>query len=74
MWAIEGGQPFRAGYPEVFLQQIRERQLFDNLGQTTAELRVNDKTLIVVVVLTFKGDPAVRKGAPGAERRRRDRP
>lgn len=57
LWALKPGEPYRGGYPEMFLNQIRERGLFDNLGETKAEAKPDDKTLLVDVTLTFKGEP-----------------
>jgi len=56
IWAMKAGEPYRHGYPDLFLNQVRERGLFDNLGDTKAEVKADEKTLLVDVVLTFKGE------------------
>lgn len=57
LWALKPGDPFRGGYPDMFLNQIRDRGLFDNLGDTKAEVKPDDKTLLVDITLIFKGEP-----------------
>ncbi len=57
LFALKPGEPYRGGYPDMFLNQIRDRGLFDNLGETKAEVKPDDKTLLVDVTLTFKGEP-----------------
>jgi len=57
LWALKPGDPFRGGYPDLFLNQIRDRGIFDNLGETKAEVKPDDTTLTVDVTLTFKGEP-----------------
>ncbi|MBI5086839.1 MAG: hypothetical protein HZB13_19860 [Acidobacteria bacterium] len=59
LWALKPGDVFRKSYPEMFLGQIRERGVFDNLGETKAEVKVDDAALRVDVVLTLKGAPPV---------------
>ena len=54
-WALRPGQPFDAGYPELFLNRIAEEGLFDNLGRTKAELKIDDAAARVDVILTFAG-------------------
>ena len=50
----------------MFLNQVRDRDLFDNLGETKAEEKPDEKTLLVDVTLTFKGAP------PKEEKKRPD--
>ncbi|MBI4889180.1 MAG: hypothetical protein HY821_01060 [Acidobacteria bacterium] len=57
LWAMKPGDPFRGGYPDMFLNTIRDRGIFDDLGDTKAEMKSDDKTLLVDVLLTFKGAP-----------------
>ncbi len=65
IWGLAEGKPFNPEYPDTFLQRVKERGLFDNLGQTKAENKVNAKTHVVDVTLTFQGAPPVRKGGRG---------
>jgi len=53
MWAMEPGKPYNPEYPNFFLNRIREGGLFDNLGKTKADVKVNDKTGTVDVTLVF---------------------
>ncbi|QOY85298.1 POTRA domain-containing protein [Paludibaculum fermentans] len=57
LWILKPGDPFRSKYPDAFLERVRERGIFDNLGDTKAETMVDDKNQLVDVVLTFKGAP-----------------
>jgi outer membrane protein insertion porin family len=65
IWGLKEGKPFNPEYPDVFLQRVKERGLFDNLGQTKAETKVNGKSHTVDVTVTFKGAPP----APGGRGR-----
>ena len=55
MWKIESGQAFQDGYPEAFLNRVREEGIFDNLGKTRAETNIDEDTHIVDVTLFFSG-------------------
>ena len=55
IWAIKEGKPFNADYPQLFLNSVRERGLFDNLGNTKPETKVNDQDHTVDVTLVFAG-------------------
>jgi outer membrane protein insertion porin family len=57
IWAIKDGKPFNADYPQLFLNSVRERGLFDNLGSTKPETKINDSDHTVDVTLVFAGAP-----------------
>ena len=57
MWTMKPGEPYRWGYPEVFLAQVRQRRVLDFLGATHAETKVSDERAEVDVKLFFKGGP-----------------
>jgi outer membrane protein assembly factor BamA len=57
MWAMKPGQPYDADYPTLFLDTVRERGIFDDLGKTKADVRVDDKAHTVDVTLHFTGAP-----------------
>lgn len=57
IWAIQEGKPFNADYPQLFLNSVRERGLFDNLGSTKPETKINDQDHTVDVTLMFRGAP-----------------
>ena len=68
MWKIETGQPFQDGYPEAFLNRVRDEGIFDNLGKTRAETSIDQNTHIVDVTLFFSGAGAATKGKDGKRR------
>jgi outer membrane protein assembly factor BamA len=53
IWAIKRGSPFDPDYPQQFLDRVRQQAMFDNLGQTTPQTKIDDKTHSVDVTLTF---------------------
>ena len=68
IWTMKTGKPFNPDYPEFFLQRIKDEGLFDNLGKTKAESKINDKDHTADVTLTFNGGttpPAGRGGRRG---------
>ena len=56
IWAIKEGKPFNADYPQIFLDSVREQGLFDNLGKTKADTKVNQQGHTVDVTLNFAGE------------------
>ncbi len=52
-WIIAPGAPFRPGYPDQFLKDLRDQGIFENLGDTRAEKTINEKAKIVDVKLFF---------------------
>jgi len=57
LWSIKPGDAFPDGYPDYFLGKVKEEGLFDNLGATTAQKKINPDTHVVDVTLDFKGAP-----------------
>jgi hypothetical protein len=57
MWTHQEGTPYNPEYPDYFLKHVHEEGLFDNLGETRAETKIDDKTHIVDVTLYFKYAP-----------------
>ena len=68
MWKIEPGQPFQDGYPEAFLNRVRDEGVFDNLGKTRAESNIDNDTHTVDVTLYFSGAGTPAKGKDGKRR------
>jgi outer membrane protein insertion porin family len=68
MWTIEPGQPFKDGYPEAFLNRVREDGIFDNLGKTRAESSIDEATHTVDVTLFFSGAGTPAKGKDAKRR------
>ncbi|MBS1856842.1 MAG: hypothetical protein JST11_15850 [Acidobacteria bacterium] len=58
IWTLKEGKAFNPEYPDRFLTRIREEGLFDNLGKTKADVKVNDDTHTADVTLTFGGAPS----------------
>jgi len=54
-WALKPGRPYDADYPELFLKRIAEEGLFDNLGKTRAEVKIDEEAARVDVILIFAG-------------------
>lgn len=57
MWALKPGTPYRKGYAEHFLTQIREQRVLDFLGGTSSDVKLDDENALVNVKLAFKGGP-----------------
>ncbi len=53
MWNLKDGKPFNPEYPDRFLASVREQGIFDRLGKTKADTKVNEKNHVVDVTLTF---------------------
>ena len=66
IWSVKEGQPFDAEYPDLFLARVRQQGMFDNLGETKPETKVDPQRHTVDVTLRFAG--AVK--GQGPERRR----
>jgi outer membrane protein assembly factor BamA len=68
IWIMKPGKPFNPDYPDLFLKRIREEGLFDNLGNTKAEYKINEQDHTADVTLTFHGGappPGGRGGRRG---------
>ena len=70
MWGVKPGDAFPNEYPNYFLEQVKAEGLFDNLGDTKATPKRDDKTLTVDVTLDFRTAPPkpVKPKFPGAFR------
>ena len=66
IWSIKEGKPFDAEYPAYFLASVRGQGMFDNLGETKPETKVDERKHTVDVTLRFGGAAA----GQGPERRR----
>jgi len=62
MWGAKEGKPFDAEYPDAFLKDVREQGLFDNLGDTSAQTKVNEDSKTVDVTLIFLGSKPADAG------------
>jgi outer membrane protein insertion porin family len=61
MWGMKEGKPFNPDYPDSFLKRVHEEGLFDNLGQTKSEVKLDAKAHVADVTLRFSGEDAQRK-------------
>ena len=68
-WGPREGKPFDPTSPDVFLKQIRDDALFDNLGETKSVTKLNEEAKTADVTLTFKGGAVAKE-----QRSRRVRP
>ena len=57
LWGEKPGSPFNADYPEHFLKTVKEDQIFDYLGATKSETKVDDATHAADVTLIFGAAP-----------------
>jgi len=57
IWTLKEGKAFNPEYPDHFLERIREQGVFDDLGKTKADTKVNDVSHVVDVTLIFSGKP-----------------
>jgi outer membrane protein assembly factor BamA len=68
IWTMKPGNPFNPDYPDLFLKRIKEEGVFENLGKTNAEYKINDQDHTADVTLTFSGGappPGGRGGRRG---------
>jgi outer membrane protein assembly factor BamA len=54
LWAMDPGKPFNGLYPDFFLQQIRDRELMDGLGEAQSKVELNERSHDATVTLIFK--------------------
>jgi len=65
MWGAKEGKPFDAEYPDAFLKDVHDQGIFDNLGDTSAQTKVNEDRKTVDVTLIFLGS---KPAGPGRRR------
>ena len=59
IWTMKDGTTLNPDYPDYFLNRVKEQALFEGLGQTKADLKVDDKRHVADVTLTFgAADPS----------------
>jgi hypothetical protein len=72
LWSMKEGKAFNPEYPDFFLRQVKERGLFDDLGETKAAVDVNEKNNTASVTLNFRGSSTESGGASREPRRNPD--
>ena len=65
IWTLQGGKPFNPDYPQLFLNRVREEGLFDNLGSTKSDVKINPEDHTADVTLTFAGAAAPKREGRG---------
>jgi outer membrane translocation and assembly module TamA len=70
LWALQPGKPFNVDYPDYFLEQVRDQGLFDGLGKTKSDKKIDEQTRTVDVTLSF-GASTESGAKPRATSRRR---
>jgi len=66
MWTLTLGKPFNPDYPDFFLKTVKDEGVFDNLGATKADTKIDAAQHTVDVTLVFKGsDPKAKPGRRG---------
>jgi outer membrane protein assembly factor BamA len=65
IWIMTPGKPFNPDYPDLFLKRVKEEGLFDNLGKTKADVKINEQDHTADVTLTFNGAPPATKTGRG---------
>ena len=69
IWTLKEGKPLNPDYPDYFLNRIREEGIFEGLGKTKSDLKVNEQARTADVTITFTaGNPDQKLG----RRTRRD--
>jgi len=68
IWTLKQGKAFNPEYPDYILGRVNSDGVFDDLGKTKADQKVDDQTHIVDVTLTFTGANPDQK--PGRRTRR----
>ena len=71
IWTMKPGKPFNPDYPDLFLRTVKEEGLFDNLGKTKADVKIDEQQHTADVTLTFSGGapPAPGRGGRGGRGR-----
>jgi outer membrane protein insertion porin family len=68
IWTLKEGKPLNPDYPDYFLNRIKEDGVFEGLGKTRAELKVDEQKHTADVTLTFTGENPDQKPARRTQR------
>jgi outer membrane protein insertion porin family len=68
IWTLKEGNALNPEYPDYFLGRIKADGVFDGLGKTKADQRVDEQNHVVGVTLTFTSENPDQK--PGRRTRR----
>jgi outer membrane protein assembly factor BamA len=56
IWTLKEGKAFNPEYPDYFLNRVKEEALFEGLGTTKSDLKVDEKKHTADVTLTFTAE------------------
>ncbi len=56
-WGPMEGKPYQPEYADAFLARMRDESVFENLGKTRSEARIDEASKTVDVTLYFSGTP-----------------
>src|SRR5579871_298500 len=65
IWTLKEGKPFNPDYPQLFLNRVREEGLFDNLGETKPDIKINPEAHTADVTLIFGAAPPPKREGRG---------
>ena len=69
IWTMKEGKTLNPEYPDFFLNRVKEEALFEGLGATKADIKVDAKKHTADVTLTFTAEdptkPPARRGRGG---------
>ena len=66
IWTMKMGKPFNPEYPNYFLGVIRQQNIFEHLGKTAVDVKINDQAHTGDVKLTFTAEkPALKPEGGG---------
>lgn len=65
IWTLKEGKPFNPDYPQLFLGRVREEGLFDNLGDTKPDVKINQENHTADVTLSFGAAPPPKREGRG---------
>jgi outer membrane protein insertion porin family len=68
IWTLKEGKALNPEYPDFFLSRVKADGVFDGLGKTKADQKVDEQSHVVDVTLTFTGENPDQK--PGRRTRR----
>ena len=75
IWTMKEGKTLNPEYPDFFLNRVKEEALFEGLGATKADMKVDAQKHTADVTLTFTAEdptkPPGRRGAGAGRARRR---
>jgi outer membrane protein assembly factor BamA len=63
IWTLKEGKPLNPDFPDHFLKRVKEEGLFDGLGATKADVKVDAQKHTVDVTLTFSGEDPSKQPA-----------